>query len=198
MLDYEDDEDEEDLYPARSQRATEEKALALPLARRLPRRSPRPPAGPEQGARRTGTPDRSSRCGGSQENQAEAGKKAPRQQGGRRRANAIRLVARWRKGCRPEGPAYSIRIGPHRCPLCGTCSAAGSDPGESLKPLGHEPNVVAGRRRIEQKLPDDPSAMRSFLPVGLGFPTSQVAARHEACLVEPDVLGQMKRTVPRT
>ena len=56
LLDYEDDEDEEDHSPQpRSQRAREEEALALPLARRVPRRSPRPPAGPEQGAGRTGT-----------------------------------------------------------------------------------------------------------------------------------------------
>ena len=42
----------------RQPRRAAEEALALPLARRLPRRSARPPAGTEQTARRTGTPGR--------------------------------------------------------------------------------------------------------------------------------------------
>ena len=84
LLDYEDDEDEEEPRPSRSQRAREEEALALPLARRLPRRSPRPPAGPEQGACRTRTAGGSSRCGSRrQEGPIQGGQGAPPQEGGR-------------------------------------------------------------------------------------------------------------------
>ncbi len=56
LLDYEEEEDEDDERV--TQRPRQEKALALPLARRLPRRSPRPPAGTEQEACRRGTAHR--------------------------------------------------------------------------------------------------------------------------------------------
>ena len=55
LLDYEDDEDEEREPATRNSNPPPQEALALPLARRLPRRGPRPPAGtqPPAGRRRT-------------------------------------------------------------------------------------------------------------------------------------------------
>ena len=57
LLDYEEDEDEDES----GSRPPPQEALALPLARRLPRRSPRPPPGTQPPAGRGRTPERGRR-----------------------------------------------------------------------------------------------------------------------------------------
>ena len=63
LLDYEEDEDEDEIR----RRPPPQEALALPLARRLPRRSPRPPPGTQPPARRGGATERRRRRGQTQE-----------------------------------------------------------------------------------------------------------------------------------
>ena len=72
LLDYEEDEDEDES----GGRPPPQEALALPLARRVPRRSPRPPAGTEPPAGRGRTPERCRRRDQSKKPR-KSSKKAP-------------------------------------------------------------------------------------------------------------------------